>query len=86
MTDHGVATHFRGVVVTLEQTGEAWPADAARIDDGKIFVTISAAIPLPRPSATFTVTAIDGGGRTRVFRSLVLARAESRPPKEYVFD
>jgi len=80
MTDHDVATHFRGVVVTLEQTGESWPAVAARIDGGNVCVTLACAIPIPAATATFTVVAIDGGGRKRVFRSLTVDPAASRLP------
>jgi hypothetical protein len=85
MTDHDVATHFHGVVVTLEQTGRSWPADAAYIDSGKVCVPMSAALPPTRPSATFTVRGIDLGGRTRVFRGLTLDVAASRPPALLVF-
>jgi hypothetical protein len=85
MTDHDVATHFHGVVVTLEQTARSWPADAAHIDSGNVCVTMSVPVPPTRPSATFTVRGIDGGGRTRVFRGLTLDDAASRPPALLVF-
>lgn len=85
MSDHDVATQFHGVVVTLDQTGEQWPADAATIERGKVCVAMSGPIPLPRRGATFTVTGIDGGGRTRVFRALSLDAAASHPPVRLVF-
>jgi len=85
MTDHDVATQFHDVVVTLDQSGEQWRGDAAIIEHGKVCVTMSGAIPLPRRGATFTVTAIDGAGRTRVFHDLTLDAAASHPPVRLVF-
>jgi len=85
MSDHDVATLFHDVVVTLEQTGESWRGDGARIEEGKVSVAMSGPIPLPRRGATFTVTGIDGGGRIRVFRDLTLDAAASHPPTRLVF-
>lgn len=85
MSDHDVATQFHDVVVTLDQTGEQWRGDAASIEQGKIYVVMSGPIPLPRRGATFTVTAIDGGGRTRVFHDLTLDASASHPPTRLVF-
>lgn len=84
MSDHD-ATHFHDVVVTLDQTGERWRGDSGQIQDRKISVAMSGPIPLPRRGATFTVTALDGAGRARVFRDLTLDVAASHPPVLLVF-
>lgn len=86
MSDHDVATQFHDVVVTLDQTGEQWSGDAAAIEHGKVCVTMSGPIPLPRRGATFTVACVDGGGRKRVFRALSLDAAASYPPHRLIFD
>lgn len=85
MSDHDAVSAFHDVVVTLDQTGESWPGDSIRVEGGKLSVAMSGPIPLPRRGATFTLTAVDNAGRTRVFRDLTLDASASRPPVLLVF-
>ncbi|HEY0143919.1 MAG TPA: hypothetical protein VGF48_23740 [Thermoanaerobaculia bacterium] len=56
-----------------EQTGAAWHPGRAAIEGGAIVIRLAArAAPPPddllaRRASTFTITAVDGGGRSRRF-------------------
>ncbi|HYO78349.1 MAG TPA: hypothetical protein VE010_17955 [Thermoanaerobaculia bacterium] len=81
-------TTLRDVVITNEQTRAEWRAGRASIDAGLIVVAASDLPPdafLGTPSTTFTITALDGGDRSRRFTGVIWDEAASKPPKKYVF-
>jgi len=90
MTVPSPATRLHDVVVVNDQSHAEWRVAKAAIDGGKI--VIAAARP-PRdffanPSSTYTIAALDGGGRARKFVSVTLDRAASPrdcPRDFYVF-
>lgn len=70
------ATQLRDVTIVNEQTGAAWHAAAAAIESGDIVIR-HAQPPdelFARRGSTFTITAKDGGGRTRRFPHALLVR------------
>jgi hypothetical protein len=82
------ATTLNEVVVTNEQTRVQWHAGHASIDHGLIVLAPKGTPPpglLDRTASTFTITAIDGGGRCRCFASVVVHAAASAPPKRIAF-
>lgn len=83
------ATQFRAVRVVHDQTRVEWHAGHAVIRNGRIVVEGGRTDPPARlfskEGATYSIQAIDGANRQRLFPHLALSR-ESRPPQEYVFD
>ena len=82
------ATTLSEVVVTNEQTRVQWRAGRASIDHGRIVLVPKGEPPpglLDRTASTFTITAVDGGGRSRCFPSVVVDAAGSEPPKRIAF-
>lgn len=80
------ATRFPDVEIANDQTGAVWRAPVAAIRGGRIVVT---GLPprgfFDRAGSTFTITATDGGNRTRRFPLVTLDRGASVPPTEYAF-
>jgi len=84
------ATTLVDVVVTNEQTRVPWHAGRASIEGGAIIVTLTGRRTVPEettesPHSTFTITAIDGGGRARRFDGLKVDRGGTRLPRRVVF-
>ena len=83
------ATRLQDVLVVHEQSGREWRPGRAAIRDGRIVIRSTTIPPnglLDQTTATYTITAHDGGGRLRRFPHLVFAHTASHPPTEYVFD
>jgi hypothetical protein len=77
------ATQFHDVVIAHDQTGARWHARQGEIRRGRVCILDSAPAGfLGRVGSTFTITAVDGAGRTRLFASLSLAEAT---PGEVLF-
>jgi len=84
------ATTLHDVVVINEQTREEWCAGRAAIENGRLVVACTRSHSAPtrmlgHSRSTYTITAADGGNRTRLFPNLTLDPAASRPPRRYVF-
>jgi hypothetical protein len=82
------ATTMHEVVVTNEQTRVQWRAGRASIDNGLIVVAPHCSPPpglLERTASTYTITAVDGGGRSRCFASVTVDPAATEPPKRFAF-
>lgn len=84
------ATRLHDVVVIHEQLGVRWRAGKAMIDAGSIVLTPAPANRPPvglldNPVSTFTISALDGGGRARSFPNVTFDRASSAPKRRYVF-
>ena len=91
MNDHASpATRLHDVVVVHDQHHQQWRAAGGEIRRGRIVVLGGRGRPpegfFDVGAATYSIQAVDGANRARRFPNLVLALAESRPPKEYVFD
>ncbi|HEY0157622.1 MAG TPA: hypothetical protein VGF28_10085 [Thermoanaerobaculia bacterium] len=83
------ATTLHNVVVTNEQTRVRWRAGHASIDNGFIVVVAADDSPPPglldRTASTFTITAVDAGGRSRCFQNVTVDAGASAPPKKFAF-
>jgi hypothetical protein len=82
------ATTLHQVVVTNEQTRVRWRAGHASIDNGLIVVAPNSSPPpglMDRTASTFTITAVDGGGRSRCFQNVIVDAGASVPPKRFAF-
>ena len=82
------ATTLHEVVVTNEQTRVQWRAGHASIDNGLIVVAPRCSPPpglLDRTASTYTITAVDGGGRTRCFQNVIVDAGGTLPPKRWAF-
>jgi hypothetical protein len=84
------ATTLTEVVVTNEQTRAPWRAGRASIDAGAIVITVTGRRTVPPelaedPRSTFTITAVDGGGRARRFDSLKVDFGRTRLPRRVAF-
>lgn len=83
------ATQLHEVTIVNEQTGAAWHAAAAAIESGDIVIRLAARHTQPpdelfsRRGSTFTITAKDGGGRTRRFPHALHVPAPQ--PGVYIF-
>ena len=78
------ATTLHDLVVTNEQTRAQWRAGRASIEAGRIIVPCRTAPPeelLGTPTSTFTITATDGGNRTRRFEGVVIDATASAGKK-----
>lgn len=80
------ATRFHDVEIANDQTGAVWRAPVAVIRAGRIVVT---GLPprgfFEKGASTFTITAEDGGGRSRRFPLVTFDRTASAPPTEFAF-
>ncbi len=89
-TTFAPATTLLQVVVTNEQTRVPWHAGRASISAGAILIsltgrrTVPVAIP-ENPHSTFTITAVDGGGRARRFDSVKVDPARTKMPRKVAF-
>ena len=82
------ATTLHEVVVMNEQTRVQWCAGRASISNGLIVVAPKSAPPpglLDRTASTFTITAVDSGGRSRCFQNVTMDAAATEPPKRFTF-
>jgi hypothetical protein len=84
------ATRFHDVVVIHEQLGVRWRAGKGMIDAGSIVLMPAPANRPPvglldNPSSTFTISALDAGGRARTFQNVTFDRTASQPKRRYVF-
>ena len=82
------ATTLHQVVVMNEQTRVQWRAGRASIDNGLIVVAPRCSPPpglLDRTASTYTITAVDGGGRTRCFQNVIVESTATEPPKRFAF-
>jgi hypothetical protein len=84
------ATRLHDVEVVNEQSGVRWRAGTATIDGGQIVVKPSAATRPPagmlaNSTNTFSIAALDGGNRARLFQNVTLDREASTPKSRYVF-
>jgi hypothetical protein len=82
------ATTLHEVVVTNEQTRVQWRAGRASIDNGLIVVAPRCSPPpglLDRIASTYTITAVDAGGRSRCFPNVTVDSAGTEPPKRFAF-
>lgn len=84
------ATRFHDVIVINDQTHAEWHARRGRVYEGRIEVAGGDGDEPPPDffasrAHTFTVTAQDGGGRTRSFPHLTVDQARTFLPSIVVF-
>lgn len=81
------ATTLRRLTVTNDQRRIEWRAGRATIVHGRIVIPADA-VPdgfLGDARTTYTIVAVDGGGRVRRFDGVKLDPAGTIPGKKYVF-
>jgi hypothetical protein len=75
------AATLQDLVVTNEQTRAQWRAGHASIEGGRIVIPLETEPPpaiVDRAASTFTITARDGGGRTRRFADVKVDEVSAR--------